>query len=356
MYIIGENEIKKHDYVTYPRQFDSHRWYKPIFVAILGVLFYGIFLAILMVATGTAAFMMTGGDLNGYLGRFSGGYDNMQMYDAIGVIVNMGSVAVMLPSLILANAIVNDRPFTSYSSSRGGWSWIVFIKTLLIAAVVVGGPMLIHDFYFQEHGPIQNKFSEVALWLLFFLVPLQCIAEEYMFRAFLNQTLGSWCRVPIIAILLSSVGFAALHPYNRVGQITIFASGVFMGLASWFGRGVEVSSAMHIVNNMVAFLVDGFGISKISSEVSIEDMVMDIAIGAAYVGVIFLLSRKTNWFSKAKYDDAANANEERAAMIARKQAIKEEKLEKKEAKKEAREEAHAEAKKNAADKNDNNTN
>ena len=339
MYIISENEIKEHDYITYARQFDSHRWYKPIFVAILAVLFYAIFSTILVVGSGTIDFMLTGGDLNGFLERLRGGYDNMNMYDATGVVVNMGSVAVFLPALILANSIVRDRPFSSYSSSRGGWSIVVFIKSLFVAAVVFGIPMLAYEWYFTEHGAPHNQFSKVALWLLVFLVPLQCIAEEYMFRSFINQTLGAWFRVPIIAIVLSAVGFALMHPYNRIGQIAIFLSGLCMGLASWFGRGVEVSSAVHIVNNMIAFLLDGFGISKISSNVNVEEVIVESVIYVLYVVVIFLLRRKTNWFSKAKYDDAANANEERAARIARRQAIKEEKRERKQARKEAREEA-----------------
>ena len=338
MYIINENEIKEHDYITYPRQFDSHRWYKPIFVAILTVIFYTIFSVLLLVAAGTVDVMRTGGDLNGFLNRFKGGYDNLNMYDPIGVVVNLGSVAVILPALILANSIVRDRPFTSYSSSRGGWSWVVFIKSLFVAAVVFGGPLLVYYCYIADHGSFNNQFSKIALWFLAFLLPLQCIAEEYTFRAFVNQTLGSWFRVPIIAIVLSSVGFAAMHPYNRIGQIGILASGIFMGLASWFGRGIEVSSAVHIVNNTIAFLLDGFGIYKIRSQVSVEETVVDIAAYVLFAAVVFLLSRKTNWFSKSKYDDAANANEERAARKARKEAIKEEKRERREARKEAREE------------------
>ena len=333
---VTEENKKEYDYVTFARQFDTYRWWKPFFTFFFGVIFYFIFCVILVAVTMAGDFMYTGGNLDGFMARLQGGYDNLEIYDITGALLNLGSVVLMIPAFIIARAIVHERSYSSYTSSRGGWSHTVFIKSLIVAALVVGAPMVLYTYYFTDHGEFHNQFGKYAFYLVLVLIPLQCIAEEYVFRGFLNQTLGAWFRVPIIAIVISAVGFAAMHPYNRIGQITIFISGITMGLSAWIGRGLEVSSAMHIVNNYVAFLLDGFSISKISSEITVEELILDACIGAAYVGVILLIRYKTDWFDRIKYHDAKEWNEDRAAKKARKAAIKKMKRDRREAKKAAK--------------------
>jgi hypothetical protein len=43
-------------------------------------------------------------------------------YSGPGLLMAVGGVAGMLPALALAERIVRGRPFSSYSSSRGGWN------------------------------------------------------------------------------------------------------------------------------------------------------------------------------------------------------------------------------------------
>jgi hypothetical protein len=141
-----------------------------------------------------------------------------------------------------------------------------------------------------------------------------------MFRGFVMQTFGSWFRLPLIAVILQALIFAAGHPYNRIGQIAIAASGLGFALSAWFGRGLEVSAALHVVNNMTIFYLQGLGMTTVSSEASVSGMVMDMCISAVYVIVIFWLSRKTKWFDKVTKDDAARANAKLAEKKARKAA------------------------------------
>ena len=77
------------------------------------------------------------------------------------------------------------------------------------------------------------KFTLVGFAVVTILGPLQCIAEEYAFRGLLMQTLGSWFRLPIIAVIIQAVVFAVMHPYNTIGQIGILSS----GLVLWEGWG-----------------------------------------------------------------------------------------------------------------------
>ena len=268
----------------------------------------------------------------------------MAINDVTGVVLNLGLIAIAIPALILARAIVHERSFSSYSSSRGGWHHTVFIKTLIVAILVCGLPIFVDTFFFSEHGApdiitdggLNPAYSKYALILLIVLCPLQCVAEEYIFRGLVNQTLGAWFRLPIIAIIISAVGFTALHPYNMNGRIAIFTFAISMGIVSWLSRGIEAPSALHITNNMIAFLFDFFGISKISSEVSTRDMLFDVGINVAFVAIIALIRFKTDWFDRIKYHDAVEWNEDRAAKKAKKAAIKQAKRDRRAAKKEAK--------------------
>ena len=328
MYYIDETNAKKHVYPTYGRQFDSYRWYKPVFT---GALFAAIYMVLTLAGimavriwAGAAAGDTTGTDtMNKMMEIISGGYDTMDMSDPLQSVLQLGSLAIAIPSLWLASLIVRDRPMSSYSSSRGGWSRRVFWRCMPVAFIINGLPIIINDVIIEKgYQNFTVKFTVLSFILLTILGPLQCIAEEYMFRGFVMQTFGSWFRIPVIAVILQALIFAAGHPYNRIGQIAIAISGAAFALSAWFGRGLEVSAALHIVNNMTIFYLQGFGMTTVSSDTSVSEMLIDLGIAVVYVAVIFWLSRKTRWFDKVRKDDAARVNAKLAEKKAKKAAKK----------------------------------
>ena len=328
MYYIDETNAKKHVYPTYGRQFDSYRWFKPVFT---GALFAAIYMVLTLAGimavriwAGAAAGDTTGTDtMNKMMEIISGGYDTMDMSDPLQSVLQLGSLAIAIPSLWLASLIVRDRPMSSYSSSRGGWSRRVFWRCMPVAFIINGLPIIINDVIIEKgYQNFTVKFTVLSFILLTILGPLQCIAEEYMFRGFVMQTFGSWFRIPVIAVILQALIFAAGHPYNRIGQIAIAISGAAFALSAWFGRGLEVSAALHIVNNMTIFYLQGFGMTTVSSDTSVSEMLIDLGIAVVYVAVIFWLSRKTRWFDKVRKDDAARVNAKLAEKKAKKAAKK----------------------------------
>jgi membrane protease YdiL (CAAX protease family) len=261
--------------------------------------------------------------MNKMMEIISGGYDTMDMSDPLQSVLQLGSLAIAIPSLWLASLIVRDRPMSSYSSSRGGWSRRVFWRCMPVAFIINGLPIIINDVIIEKgYQNFTVKFTVLSFILLTILGPLQCIAEEYMFRGFVMQTFGSWFRIPVIAVILQALIFAAGHPYNRIGQIAVAISGAAFALSAWFGRGLEVSAALHIVNNMTIFYLQGFGMTTVSSDTSVSEMLIDLGIAVVYVAVIFWLSRKTRWFDKVRKDDAARVNAKLAEKKAKKAAKK----------------------------------
>ncbi|MCR4724165.1 MAG: CPBP family intramembrane metalloprotease [Clostridia bacterium] len=301
--------VPEHEYPTYPRRFISYRWFKPILVALL---FFALYMgaAVAMVVAGA---IQQGGIEN--VMDIAGGYDNMDVASIPGILLNLGSLAIAIPILALTALIVRDRPFSSYSSARGGWDWGVFGRMMLLALLVCGVPNLI--WVLLDHGPLDNHFTVFTFLLLTVMGPLQCIAEEYLFRGLVMQTFGGWFRIPVIAVIGQALIFMSMHPYNLTGRLTILATGCMMGLMAWITRGIEASSAIHIVNNMIAFYVDGLGIGAIASEVSTLDLFVTLAIDTVYVLALLFL-RKKGWFDRIRKDDVAAFNEKVKIKYAKK--------------------------------------
>ena len=291
--------VPEHEYPTYPRRFISYRWFKPLLAGLLfSVLYLGVNVAIVLAGA------INQGGLESVM-NIAGSYDQMDVSSAPGILLNLGTLAIAIPLLALTALIVRDRPFSSYSSARGGWDWGLFGRMMLLALVICGVPNLV--WILLDHEPLNSQFTIATFLLLTVMGPLQCIAEEYMFRGLIMQTFGGWFRLPAAAVILQALIFMAMHPYNLTGKLTILATGCMMGLMAWISRGIEASSAIHIVNNMVAFYADGLGIGAIGSEVSTLDLAMTLIIDAAYVAVLLIL-RKKGLFDRFKRDDAAEFN------------------------------------------------
>ena len=337
MYVLDSTNSKQHSYPVYGRQFKTYKWAKPILV---GILFSILYLLIGGVLVFAGAIVANGGTMPADFNEFYadlqlGSYDTMDLANGMQTVLSLGSVALMTPVLWLVTKIVRDRPFTSYSSSRGGWSRRVFWRAMGVAFICVSVPIVLWEL-FHEHNlqDYQMRFTLASFIIVTILGPLQCIAEEYVFRGLLMQTLGSWVRVPVIAVVLQAALFAFAHPYDTIGKLGIFVSGMAFGLSAWFGRGIEVSSAYHICNNMAIFYLQGMNLTSITSESDITALIFETVIAVVYVLVIFIISKRKNIFNKVRHDDLAAWNEKYDEKIARREAKAEAKAEKRAAKNE----------------------
>lgn len=161
-----EKEIT--EYITFPKTFEKYKWYKPILVFIVGLVIY-IILNLILAVIFDAVY---GENLINSI--MEGGYEVLNT--ELGEIFSDFGVIIMIPSLYLATLIVRDRPFSSYSSSRGGWNFKLYLKALIIpfvAFLILGGVEA------AIKGPEGTyHFSIGFLIITLICVPLQCIAEE----------------------------------------------------------------------------------------------------------------------------------------------------------------------------------
>ena len=279
-------------YATFPRRFLSYRWFKPILVALLTAVFMVFFQLIL-----TAVAVIWAGDLH-FISSIGESYETMDIYTGPGSLLEFGAIGAILPALALAILIVRDRPFSSYSSSRGGWNWRAFAKCLGIAAALMAVITVVQIALSpDEVGQPTILFSSASLIVCLIFIPVQCLAEEYLFRGFILQTVSSWTKLPVVGLLVSAGVFAAGHPYNAIGVIAVFANGIIWGIVALKTRGLEASSAMHILNNLLCFALSGFGLCEMTSEIDMLSLGVDVFTCAAFAALVLVADKKFGWFS-----------------------------------------------------------
>ncbi|HCK87618.1 MAG TPA: hypothetical protein DHW39_02300 [Erysipelotrichaceae bacterium] len=229
------------------------------------------------------------------------GYDDLDFYSAAGVFFNGAMTAIYIPSLMSAALIVKDRPVSSYFSSMGGWRWKIFLKTFAAGFVIFGITVIIRFLLSGKTGDVQ--FTSGGINCLIVFMSLACIAEELMFRGFIMQTVSSWFRLPLAGLIVQTIAFAAVHPYNLTGVIYIAASAVIYGLLCMYTRGMEASSALHILNNLIELIMGGLGFGILTSGQTLSSVLIILGLKMMFLAFITYADRKLHLFDEVQYDD-----------------------------------------------------
>ncbi|MBO7698521.1 MAG: CPBP family intramembrane metalloprotease [Erysipelotrichaceae bacterium] len=285
------------DYITYPRNFKAYRWYKPLLVGFFFIIFLFIFNMSVEYITRT---------LFGTIIHESG-YDEMDFFTAAGAFRNSALNACYIPSIILAALIVKDRPVSSYFSSMGGWRWKVFFKTLAIGLLIVAIPNMIYHALPGHTGEIRFTIGGFIMLTLF--LPLQSMAEELLYRGYIMQTTGSWFKIAFIGLIAQILPFMTAHSYNITGLISVALSALIYGLICVYTRGIESSSALHILNNLSGVYMAGFGFGSLTSEQSVSGVLFNETLKLLFLLFILYADRKLHWFDELRYDDITSFNE-----------------------------------------------
>lgn len=280
------------EFTTFPKTFENYSWKKPLIVGIVGLIIY-LILNIIMLFI--AIFIPGSGGVTGLIAVVTGGYDSLNAYSVAGL-VSIVSIVLFIPSLYVASKIVHDRPFSSYGTSRKGWNWNIFFKSVAVAIVIFILVTIIQIFF--EGSSFNNKFTIITLLICTITIPLQCIAEEYILRGYIMQTIGSWFGIPILAIIVQAIVFASLHPYNITGVIATLITGLCFGILTYYTKGLEMSSAIHVVNNLFAFYASGLGIIKITSNISMISFIVDLIAIIVPTILLLYLSNRYEWFKE----------------------------------------------------------
>jgi membrane protease YdiL (CAAX protease family) len=271
------------------RSWPGHRWWKPLLTGVLGVSFYLVFIIVVLIIGGISVFLDPA-QATSYLERLQ----SLDLTDPLVFGFTMVTLILMIPALALAALITGPRPVGLLSSVRGRirWGWLgrcvaaaVGIYSLSLALSFVIEPL------FPGYAPpaldLAGPQVGVMIAMTLLLVPFQAAAEEYVFRGYLMQTVGSWLRHPAFAILLPVPLFVLGHGYDPLGQTDVALFAIFAGWLTWRTGGLEAAIAAHAVNNATIFLLGAVGLidanSKEGSPIGLAVSVLTMAAFAAVV-------------------------------------------------------------------------
>ncbi|MQY03611.1 CPBP family intramembrane glutamic endopeptidase [Actinomadura macrotermitis] len=248
----------------------AHRWWRPVLAA-LALVGGGLVVAItLTIISMIITVIATGKVPHGEGGKtFANPTADMA--------INLLMLALLLPvALLVAWGVERRRPGTLASVTgrlRVRWLLVCCGVTLPVMALSYAGSILAGEIAGDPpeygHWVGWSAFLAPAL-VIVLLVPFQSAAEEFVFRGWILQAVGSCTlqdstrplgralskvfRTPWPGIVTGSILFMFAHGYRGWGLLDIFAFGA---IAAWLAvrtGGLEASIALHVFNNLVAFL------------------------------------------------------------------------------------------------------
>lgn len=259
-----------------------YRWWKPLLLVVLATIYY----LTLSVAFGLLV-MLPYLAVSGVDPLASDALMDLSIPDTqnpMSMLLTLGSVALMLPAALLAMLSVGLTPSKRLWSValRIRWRWIW--RTLLPAVgslLVMNALGIALSFVFEpgeaaeEFTPLPGLDMTAALWsivIALLLVPLQATAEEVVYRGMFMQTLGAWLggarggnaiaaflRGPWLPIAIPAIAFGFSHIYDVWGWISVVMLALVAGWLSVRTGGLEAAISLHVVNNVVAFVVMATG-------------------------------------------------------------------------------------------------
>ncbi|MEV8254120.1 type II CAAX endopeptidase family protein [Rhodoglobus sp. NPDC076762] len=268
----------------------NHRWWRPLVVAVVAIGFYLGFLLSLFLPLVIVALVFPA--VGAWLDESNDALDAIDLSDPVTFGVVMLSIILMLPAIILANLLLGARPAGLLTSVAGRLRWRWFARCSGLAAAVCSGGMLVSFGVGMLTGqPVMvadvNPNLALMLVLVLLLVPFQAAAEEYIFRGYLMQTIGTWLRHPAFAILLPVPLFIVGHDYELLGMIDVGIFAIAAGWLTWRTGGLEAAVALHIVNNVLIFALGAWGLLDVNaSDSTVGGLVVSLAITIVFVFVV----------------------------------------------------------------------
>ena len=251
------------------RRHPSTRWGTPLAVAaIAGGLYFIFSVIVLAIVQSIAGATLSGDAYDEYFLQAT--TNNVVLTHPLAIVLRLSSIATMLPALLLARLIMRSGGLGTLSSVAGRIRWRWFRIALIPAGAYLALQLLIG--YVISPAISGESLGEptaavgtfvAALVVILLLVPVQATAEEYVFRGFVLQAVGTWWRWPALAIALSVVPFVFGHAYNVWGLLEVLT---FALVAAWLSirtGGLEAAIGVHILSNVGAFGLPALGFTGI---------------------------------------------------------------------------------------------
>ncbi|QUC07036.1 CPBP family intramembrane glutamic endopeptidase [Arachnia rubra] len=170
-----------------------------------------------------------------------------------GLVATHLGIGSLLLVVLLIYRYWHGRQHQWVISVQPGGRWRYLLICFVVAAVVFNASLWLArggDMAWSEPQPGWS----VYLLLVLITSPLQAAAEEFFFRGYLQQTIGSLTGRSWVGIVSSALVFAVLHGgQNAALFVHRLGFGLIAGVLVWATGGLEAAIAAHVVNNVFAF-------------------------------------------------------------------------------------------------------
>ena len=170
----------------------------------------------------------------------------------------------MLLSVVLCNKFINGNSFLSLTTSRNKVDFNRIFYSFFLWSSISAFMITIGYFLAPENYIINFNLQPFLILaaIVIILIPIQTSAEEYLFRGYMMQSLGSIVRNRWFPLIASSIAFGLLHSANpeiakfgNVVYIFYIGSGLFAGIMTLMDEGMELALGWHAANNITAALL-----------------------------------------------------------------------------------------------------
>ncbi len=253
------------------RETPAYAWWKLPVAGVIIVVAY-LALSVIVVIAAVIYFAVTDGDTT----------DLDKWFDAVGdldldqldfFVFDMLGLIVLIPAVLLGVLAVGPRPIGYLSSVTGRLRWGWLARTMMISFGVFAATfaILLAVTELTDPGEVDapsqlGRQVITAIVLVVLIVPFQAAAEEYVFRGYLMQLVGSWSRFAFLPVLISTPLFVAGHAYELWGLLDVGIFGLTAAVLTIRTGGLEAAIAAHTANNVLLFILDALGMIEASDD------------------------------------------------------------------------------------------
>ena len=250
-------EAQPPDGAPYPQilRGTSYLWWRSLLGVIFGLSLYLLLTSLItQVVLGVSWGMVGAGDAYADWARRALAFD----VPAGMIAANLG-IATLIPICWVLMAIVHQVRPRWLSSVQPRLRWSYLLISAGVALVVLNGVTLIP--MALGSAPVTVA-AQPGFWgflvVLILTSPLQAAAEEYFFRGYLMQALGSLVAHPAFGVVVSAVLFALMHGVqNPALFVNRLGFGLLAGILVWRTGGLEAGIGAHVINNICAYVIAG---------------------------------------------------------------------------------------------------
>lgn len=231
-------------------------WRPVVELVVVGTLSFGFMMAFMFAVAGLLY-------LADYPLPASGDVFELPESDPALKLVLYGGLGAMLPAPFIAARVTGRRPRALWSADNR-FRWGLFGRAALIVAAFLITTSLIDATLSPTISlPHPNEHTLAVLLVVAVFTPLQCAAEEVVFRGALPQIFGAWVRQPWLGYLPSIPIFVVGHDYDPAGLFLIGLFAVFASVMVHRTGGLEVAIAFHIGNNLSVEWYEMVGLAEV---------------------------------------------------------------------------------------------